>query len=88
MVDPGRTPGLTEVGYFTIGQRGTYSEGIYAYPPADRDSYSPGQQNLDPLIFQNRPEWPVGWPYTISREDWGHYRTGETGTTTGDEADD
>jgi hypothetical protein len=70
---------LTEVGYFTVGHRGVYSDGDFAYPPAERDSYSPGQHNLDPLIYQRRPEWPPGWPAKVSRENWGHYMAGETG---------
>ena len=34
---------LSEVGYFTIGHRGIYSDGEFAYPPPARDTYAPGQ---------------------------------------------
>jgi TIR domain len=70
---------LTEVGYFTVGHRGIYSDSDFAYAPTAGDSYSPGQHNLDPLIYQRRPEWPPGWPATVSRENWAHYMAGESG---------
>ena len=61
---------LSETGYLAIGRRG----GIQ---PEDRDEYHPGQHNLDKPYVTLSPDWPNGWPESVSREEWNYYGAGE-----------
>ena len=68
---------LVETGYAAIGHRGTPPHDGWASPPLARDSYTPGQHNLDKPQVLYTPDWPPGWPSEVSAAEWEHYGAGE-----------
>lgn len=62
---------LSETGFAAIGQRGGL--GI----PDERDTYTPGQHNMDRPRRLFSPHWPDGWPQKVTLEDWEYYGAGE-----------
>jgi TIR domain len=63
---------LAETGYAAIGRRGR--PGV---APAERDTYVPGQHNLDMPKVIPTPDWPFGWPQPVSQEEWEYYGSDE-----------
>lgn len=73
---------LVETGYAAIGQRGSPPDDDGMVPPSlARDTYHPGQHNLDNPQVLYTPDWPPGWPNEVSAAEWEHYGAGERPTS-------
>jgi hypothetical protein len=59
----------TETGFLGLGERGHPPIDGFSIIPAERDSYSAGQHNLDEPRILPSSMWPPGWPESFTAAD-------------------